>query len=698
MGLRPLALSILLAAAVPALAAPKTPCFSETGEKAVVACTMELKAKWQTAYSRPITLRRRADLYFDLHKYDKAIADLTTVINSRSATADDWRERGNDYWWAGRLDLALKDHKTAYGMQPGNYTIVLDYAEALLADNKSTEAYNLVTRSVAADTDNARHHDIRSRAAIAVEYYTIAIWSSEKATKLAPRVAGYWYDLGRAQEYSGNINEAIKAYSEAISQDHFIGYYYAARASLFYMQGKYGESLAGYDLALKYNLQGQWHLDRAAVRLAMDDVRAARADVAIARKNGEPQARVLTIEGRIEAHEKHYDKALTAYNKAIRLNPAYTSARYWKAVAFIDQDKHAAALPLLDQAAREWANDASVAAEKANTLLELGRKDEAIKTAFEAVKRDGHAVYPLEVRSRIYNYLGSFDQAIADADAALRLDDHSTIAWYRKGYALRQQGQIKASIAAYDKMVALSPKFANGRVERARAFVDDENFVAAKADIDMAMALQGESAELLGLLGWYHEKQRQYPESLAAYDKAVALNPKDGWSYEARGWGKISAGNPVAAAADCRVSIKLLPEAAAPWRCLARAQENMQQLDESTTSLQTAVKTDHTFGQAWFDLGYNAMMASNYGSAIEHFTHAIDNKTWLAWSYLYRGDSYKRMGLRKSALRDYNLALAQAKGDMQQAASLRIQQIDATGIFNKAGAPEYPQARHSRTN
>jgi hypothetical protein len=54
------------------------------------------------------------------------------------------------------------------------------------------------------------------------------------------------------------------------------------------------------------------------------------------------------------------------------------------------------------------------------------------------------------------------------------------------------------------------------------------------------------------------------------------------------------------------------------------------------------------------------------------------------------------MGLKKAALRDYNLALGLGKGEFQTNVSLRIQQIDATGRFTKSGAPEYPQARPSR--
>lgn len=91
-----------------------------------------------------------------------------------------------------------------------------------------------------------------------------------------------------------------------------------------------------------------------------------------------------------------------------------------------------------------------------------------------------------------------------------------------------KRGQHAESLALLDRLVARSPQRADllyfrGETRRLRAQTDD--FDAARADLERAVALGNEPAQVHRALGYIHQKQERVPQAQAAFARYVERLP-----------------------------------------------------------------------------------------------------------------------------------------------------------------------------
>lgn len=693
LGMGRLFICAFLASTSLAFASPKDAfnCWQGEGEVAITGCSAELRGKNLRDPIQLLTVRQRASHLLEAKKFQDAIADYTLLIDSPTATAEDWQNRGIAQWWLDKLDLAIADLSKAYALAPQREAIASDYAEALSRDGQHEQAIRVFSKLIQLQPTAASYRNQFSRAAVALEQYDLGVAAAEKSIALDPKVAEYWYDLGYAQEWIGKQDKSAESYSKAIQLQPDKAYIYAARANVYSVIGNQDAALKDFDKALSLEQNATWFVDRAAIQMLRGEASAAQSDITRAKALSAAPHRVAVIEGRLLAETKDYAAAIAKYDEALATAPEFTSASYWKGRALYADSKYKEALAAYEKAQTKWSNDAVLAADIADTLFELGNYDASIAQATRAISLSPDYAYAYEARALAESYLGNFEKSLADAARAVELDSKRPWALYRKAYAHRQLGDPKSAVVATTQFLALMPEVARGFAERARAYIDLGEFDLARKDVDKALELSNSSGEMQQLLGWYFEAKQQPVEAYAAYEKAVTLDPKDGWAYEARAWGHLGLDRPMAAVDDCQQAIRLLPKSAAPYRCLARAYSRVRNYNDANNSLKAALKIDPSFGLAHFDLGYNAYAQGFYEDATEEFTEAIKLKTWLAHSYLFRGDAYKERGLLKSALRDYKEALKRAQGEMAQGIVQRIDRIEAKTRAANEVMSEYPQ-------
>ncbi|MEM9805857.1 MAG: tetratricopeptide repeat protein, partial [Cyanobacteria bacterium P01_D01_bin.56] len=70
----------------------------------------------------------------------------------------------------------------------------------------------------------------------------------------------------------------------------------------------------------------------------------------------------------------------------------------------------------------------------------------------------------------------------------------SVEAWYNRGVALAALGEYYRAIATYDKVLTLDAANANALTGRGLAWVKLEDYAAATADLEAALALNPEDA------------------------------------------------------------------------------------------------------------------------------------------------------------------------------------------------------------
>ena len=96
--------------------------------------------------------------------------------------------------------------------------------------------------------------------------------------------------------------------------------------------------------------------------------------------------------------------------------------------------------------------------------------------------------------------LKDYDKAVADYDAALRLDPKNVNTLFRRGEVRFYQRDFDKALTDYNEAIRLDPNIAPAFTRR----------------------------------GWVRAVQQQYDQALADFNEAVRLNPEEAWAYNSR--------------------------------------------------------------------------------------------------------------------------------------------------------------------
>jgi lipoprotein NlpI len=212
----------------------------------------------------------------------------------------------------------------------------------------------------------------------------------------------------------------------------------------------------------------------------------------------------------------------------------------------------------------------------ANDIDDCGRTDDSTQ-AIAACTRliDGHKA-PNEIRAIFYIYRGrsyrakgDIDRAIADFDAAIKLDAKGTH-FFTRGNAYSAKGDGARAIADYSEAIRLDPKDASAHYNRGERFRDRGDIDRAIADYDVAIALGATPRRLYARAESYRTK-RDYGRAIADYSAAIKLSPDAGTLYFDRGRSYLFSSDAGAALADLTRANEIAPHVpyGALWREIA---------------------------------------------------------------------------------------------------------------------------------
>jgi tetratricopeptide (TPR) repeat protein len=96
---------------------------------------------------------------------------------------------------------------------------------------------------------------------------------------------------------------------------------------------------------------------------------------------------------------------------------------------------------------------------------------------------------------------------------------------WKKGNALFEEGKFEEALAEFTEAIKVDNKYADGYFNRALTFRIQNNFGAAKKDLDIVMELQPKSADAPLLIGDMAEANNDLLGARFWYEKALANNP-----------------------------------------------------------------------------------------------------------------------------------------------------------------------------
>lgn len=214
---------------------------------------------------------------------------------------------------------------------------------------------------------------------------------------------------------------------------------------------------------------------------------------------------------------------------------------------------------------------------------------------------------------------GDNDRALADYEAAIRLDPLLAFPHVNRGIIWRGRGEIDRSIAEYSTAIGLDPKYAFAYANRGFALLD----------------------------------RRQNERAMADCDKAIELAPNAAIGYSCRGSAWRMAGENDRAMADCETAIKLAPKYAGAYSCRGLVRSSKGDHDQAIADFTEAITLSPRYAFAYLNRGRDWARKADYDHAIADYTEAISIDPGLRLAYRDRGNAWSMKGDNAQATADY---------------------------------------------
>ena len=196
-----------------------------------------------------------------------------------------------------------------------------------------------------------------------------------------------------------------------------------------------------------------------------------------------------------------------------------------------------------------------------------GRADEAMAILAEALRLGPNHASALTFAALLALRRGQAAAALDYASRAIAVDPRRARAHHLRGLALHAVGRGTEALVDLRQAVALDAKLVDARLDLGNALLDEGDVASAATEINAALAADP-SAIAYNSLGNLHARQRQFDAAIAAYSRAIELDPRLPQAYGNLGMLQFSVADNDAAIASFRRAVALAPDRPANWSAL----------------------------------------------------------------------------------------------------------------------------------
>jgi tetratricopeptide (TPR) repeat protein len=318
--------------------------------------------------------RTRGYAHSQRKDYQRAIADITTVIDLRTEpSADDYLLRAIDYERTEQNDKAIADYQKALDIDPDHNT-----ARRFLAGLGGTppESAKLPPGPCSGEADTTSHQDRITGCTEAIDSGALKGWTlktaycnrayaltelgeydrviadSEDLLKIDQNASCAYQNRGRAWYYKKELDRAIADYTQAIKLEPKFAEAFASRGTAYHDRFEFDLAVADYDSALRIEPDAEdvqaWRANSLRMKQVYADAIADMSrDIELIPDNAE------RYRGRGDLYfaRGDLDRAIADYTAAIKLAPAESTNLHARAQAYDRKNE-----PALAQADRAEAD------------------------------------------------------------------------------------------------------------------------------------------------------------------------------------------------------------------------------------------------------------------------------------------------------------------------------------------------------
>ena len=566
---------------------------------------------------------------------------VVAVLALSAATGLAWADSvkdGNRALEAGRLDDAL--HLYEQAARQGSARGLAGVGRVWLRRGQYGKALEAFRRSAETDPDLALAYYGQGEVLRRQEQCAQAIPLFEKAVRLERKLAQARLGLGNCLIATGQFDRGMTELGKGLKLGgRWAPRFLVARGTAWMSRDSLRKAaidftrarvLAPDDPSIRKAI-GDFYLQRGTWSLAIPELEAA---VALDSTDAEAQyslARALFYDGR-------YDQALETYQRLTARHPDFAPGLlglgdllYRAGVA--DPRRYADARGRLEEYVRLEPGDPKGWSLLGRTLYRLGDRDSALSAMLEAEQLGDKS-------KELYTTLG-----LAYAD---RKEWDRALEWLQKG----DLGPREHTLLAQIYEVTGNPDQADSLY---RLLLAQDSTSAAAAGI-------------FNELGKLRFRARNFPDAERFFERAIALDPRDGEAYFYRGLALRELKRDPEALTALQKAASIDTAKADRFFWLGVAYDGQKQFREAEDAFRRATELDSSgpiASKAYGQLGFYRLLKKQWSAATRLLERAValDPKDSQAWLWL--GQGYQNAGNREKATESYRRVLTLDPGNQE---------------------------------
>ncbi len=343
---------------------------------------------------------------------------------------------------AGKLDQAEQQYKALQVMLPNHDGLLTLMGILALQKQKPAQAVEYLQRSLEQNAENAKACDSLGAAYLMLNQPEQALSHTTQATRLQPNNSEYRFNLAVILKKLERTEEAVKQYQKAIR-----------------LQPKAANART--NLGAIYCERAEWDEAKEQLKAALE----IRADLIPARLN---LARAYFATDELDLASEEFEKVLTA-------QPENPDALLGLGRLAHGRGDHELALSYYNRVEQLAPEHPHVHGDRARTLLELNRLDEALQDSERALARSPETALLQLTHGAIELRLAHYGRSLEHVQKALELNNGLARAWWLSAFAMVKLGHYEEALPAYKQALKLDEESGPLHQEFAEFLMQDIN-------------------------------------------------------------------------------------------------------------------------------------------------------------------------------------------------------------------------------
>lgn len=328
-----------------------------------------------------------------------------------------------------------------------------------------------------------------------------------------------------------------------------------------------------------------------------------------------------------------------------------------RAIRLFKETKYQDALPLLDLILRDNPKNVEALILRSRTLEELEFSDRALADAEAAIKLDPKHPLAYHARGMVHYEDKRLSAARADCEKSLQLEERNAPALHLRGLLHDFLGRKDKALADYNAATEIDPEYALAYFSRASQYGKEKRYDEALTEYGRLLQVTPGAADAYYLRGYLLLGIGRFDAAVEDLDQAIKQNPKHIHAYLARAQVHRLRRNWDKAQADLSELLRLDPRHMKALFQRAESYYRLGDLDKAFADCEAALQIDEKSSRPHALLGAIYRKRQEVEKALAELNRAVELDGRLPFALARRAEIYRLKGDNERAAADIDRAL-----------------------------------------